>query len=80
MSYNAEKFSLQSGYPGKQMFTYHTEDPIATVAGAGYFNQAIIDYNLTTGDIIFVVDTNTPTVDMVVATVTGSTATVTNGS
>ena len=43
MAYDDAKFSLQSGYPGKQMFTYHTTDPIATVTGANYFDQAVAD-------------------------------------
>lgn len=80
MAFNQDNLSLQSGYPGKQMFTYHSEDAIATVAASGYFNDAISNNNLTTGDIITVVDNATPTVDVVVVTVTGTTATVTNGT
>ncbi|NDV19220.1 hypothetical protein GO013_07280 [Pseudodesulfovibrio sp. JC047] len=80
MPFNQDNMSLQSGYPGKQMFTYHSADTIETVAENGYFNDAISNNNLTTGDIITVVDNGTPTVDVVVVTVNGSMATVTNGT
>lgn len=58
-----------------RVFWYKTVDPIATVIGSGYFN-AYTD-QLRNGDIIYVTDTNVPTVDMIAVTSADNASTVT---
>jgi hypothetical protein len=58
-----------------RLWVYKTVEAIATVAGSGYFNAKTND--LRNGDIIFVTDTNVPTVDMLVVTSADNAATVT---
>jgi hypothetical protein len=57
------------------IWVYKTVEAIATVAGSGYFNNWTNE--LRNGDIIFVSDTNVPTVDMLVVTSADNAATVT---
>ncbi len=45
-----------------QMWTYTSADTIATVNSAGYFNNMSDD--LSVGDVIFVHDSNTPTMSI----------------
>ena len=40
MAYISEDMRLMGGVPGQQLFIYSTEDNAATVAEAGYFDQA----------------------------------------
>ncbi len=64
-------------------FTYHTADAIATVVAANYFGTIAKDANLRSGDIIEVVDTATPTVDVIVINAVdqdAETNTVVNGT
>lgn len=51
------------GGAGPRIWVYSTEDAIATVNTAGYFNDA--SDLLAVRDIIFVCDTNTPTTSIV---------------
>ena len=47
-----------------QMWSYKSADAIATVNTSGYFNSA--SDSLKVGDLIYVYDSNTPTVSLVV--------------
>ena len=47
---------------GPRMWMYSTEDPIATVNTAGYFNNA--SDLLSVRDVIWVLDTNVPTTNI----------------
>lgn len=55
MAYNAEKLRFMGGVPGQAVFIYQTPDVKTTVKGSGYFNKAITEYGLSTGDIIHAV-------------------------
>jgi hypothetical protein len=57
------------------LWAYKTVDAIATVIGSGYFNS--FTDQLRNGDIIFVSDTNVPTVDMIVVSSADNATTVT---
>jgi hypothetical protein len=52
MAYNSEDMRLMGGVPGQQLFIYRTFDDFCDVRRMSYFNDAIDDYNMTTGDII----------------------------
>lgn len=56
-------YQVGPGGGGVRLWTYSSADAIATVNTAGYFNDA--SDLLTVRDIIFVVDTNTPTAHIV---------------
>ena len=57
------------------MYVYKSTDAIATVAASGYFDDF---YNeLRTGDIVFAVDTDAVTVDMLVVSSADGATTVT---
>ncbi len=55
MSYDASTMRLMGGVPGQQLFLYRTADAIGSVDDAGYFNSAVDEYNLSTGDMILAV-------------------------
>jgi len=55
VSYDASTMRLMGGVPGQQLFLYRTADAIGTVDDAGYFNSAVDEYNLSTGDLILAV-------------------------
>ncbi len=80
--YISEDMRLMGGVPGQQLFIYRTDDAIATVVASGYFDQAVEDYNLDTGDIIIACTgaTKADAVDLLVATSSAGTVTVMNGS
>jgi len=62
-----------------QMWSYTTEDAIATVNTSGYFNDAA-DL-LKVGDLIYVYDSNTPTASLaVVLSNTGTVVDVSDGT
>jgi hypothetical protein len=62
-----------------QMWTYTSADTIATVNSAGYFND--MTNELSVGDVIFVHDSNTPTMSIVmVASNASSVVDVTDGT
>tara|TARA_R110002049_G_scaffold51287_4_gene145177 strand:+ start:1272 stop:1547 length:276 start_codon:yes stop_codon:yes gene_type:complete len=62
-----------------QMWTYTSVDAIATVNSAGYFND--MTNELSVGDVIFVHDSNTPTMSIVmVASNASSVVDVTDGT
>jgi hypothetical protein len=62
-----------------QMWTYTSADSIATVNTAGYFND--MTNELSVGDVIFVHDSNTPTMSIVmVASNASSVVDVTDGT
>jgi len=46
---------LMGGVPGQQLFLYRTADAIAAVDDNGYFDTAVDEYNLSTGDLILAV-------------------------
>ena len=82
MAYTSEDMRLMGGVPGQQLFIYRSEDEVATVVASGYFDQAVEDYNLDTGDIIVACSgaDMAAAVDLLVATNTDGTVTVVNGS
>ena len=82
MAYTSEDMRLMGGVPGQQLFIYRSEDLIATVVASGYFDQAVEDYNLDTGDIIVACSgaDMAAAVDLLVATNTAGVVTVVNGS
>ncbi|MGE4551607.1 MAG: hypothetical protein AB7D57_00750 [Desulfovibrionaceae bacterium] len=55
MSYDYQSLRLMGGVPGQQLFLYKTADAKAAVATAGYFNDGVGHFNLSTGDLIRVV-------------------------
>jgi len=62
-----------------QMWTYTSADAIATVNTAGYFND--MTNELSVGDVIFVHDSNTPTMSIVmVASNASSVVDITDGT
>ncbi|WP_018126098.1 hypothetical protein [Desulfovibrio oxyclinae] len=82
MAYVSEDMRLMGGVPGQQLFLYRTEDLLADVAGAGYFDKAAEEYNLDTGDVIVACTgaASAEAVDMLVATNAAGSVTVVNGS
>ena len=78
MSYDATSLRLMGGVPGQQLFLYRTTDAISAVTTAGYFNAAIAEYNLSSGDMILTVTSTgtTPIFDGLVANLSGSTVSV----
>lgn len=80
--YNSEDMRLMGGVPGQQLFIYRSDDTIATIGGSGYFDDAVEDYNLDTGDIIVTCSgaNMAEAIDLLVATNTAGTVTVVNGS
>jgi len=55
VSYDASTMRLMGGVPGQQLFLYRTPDAIGTVDDAGYFDAAVDEYNLSTGDMVLAV-------------------------
>lgn len=78
MAYISEDMRLMGGVPGQQLFIYRSEDDAATVAEAGYFDQAVEDYNLETGDIVIACTgvNRAAAIDLMVAADTDGTVTV----
>ncbi|BCS88935.1 hypothetical protein [Pseudodesulfovibrio sediminis] len=78
MAYTSEDMRLMGGVPGQQLFLYRSEDAISTVTAGGYFDEAVDDYTLDTGDIIIACTgiNRAEAVDMVVATNTDGSVSV----
>ncbi len=55
MSYTTANMRLMQGVPGQALYHYRTADLKSTVAASGYFNDAVGQTNLATGDVIRVV-------------------------
>ncbi len=55
MSYDASCMRLMGGVPGQQLFLYRTPDAIGAIDDTGYFDSAVDEYNLSSGDIILAV-------------------------
>ncbi|MBU1231215.1 MAG: hypothetical protein KKA55_13435 [Proteobacteria bacterium] len=55
MSYDSTTMRLMGGVPGQQLFLYRTPDAIGAVDDAGYFDAAVDEYNLSSGDMILAV-------------------------
>jgi hypothetical protein len=55
VSYDASTMRLMGGVPGQQLFLYRTADAIGAVDNAGYFDSAVDEYNLSTGDMVLAV-------------------------
>lgn len=79
MSYDSKNLRLIGGVPGQQLFLYRSADTVTVVNGAGYFDQAVEHYNLSTGDIVLTVSGYDATcvLDALVATVENGAATTT---
>ncbi len=80
--YTSEDMRLMGGVPGQQLFIYRSDDDVATIAGVDYFNDAVEDYNLDTGDIIIACSgaDMAAGIDLLVAKNTSGAVTVVNGS
>lgn len=80
--YTSEDMRLMGGVPGQQLFIYRSDDAIASIIAPDYFNEAVEDYNMDTGDIIIACSgaTMADSIDLLVATNTGGSVTVINGS
>ncbi|MGE4298094.1 MAG: hypothetical protein AB7E47_08710 [Desulfovibrionaceae bacterium] len=72
MAYSLNTMRLMGGVPGQQLFLYRTADDAATASASGYFDSAVLEYNLSTGDIILCVTGfgTANVLDALVATVT----------
>lgn len=72
MAYSKETLRLMGGVPGQQLFLYRTADAIGDVDDASYFDEAVDQYNLSTGDVILAVTGfgSANVLDGLVATVT----------
>lgn len=79
MSYNASTMRLMGGVPGQQLFLYRTPDAIGSVDDAGYFDAAVDEYNLSTGDMVLAVTSfgGTQALSALVVGVTAGQASVT---
>jgi len=77
MAYASEDMRLMGGVPGQQLFLYKTNDTEAEAIVSGYFDQAVEDYNLDTGDVIIAVcdQDGAQGVELLVATNTDGTVT-----
>ncbi len=83
MAYSASALRLISGgYPTQQLFMYQSTDAISTIVASGYFDDAVDEYNLDTGDIIIASSgtAKVAAVDVLVAINTSGTVTVVNGT
>jgi len=80
--YTSEDMRLMGGVPGQQLFIYRSDDVIETIVASDYFNDAVEDYNLDSGDIIIACSgaTMANAIDLLVATNTAGAVTVINGS
>ncbi|CCH49607.1 hypothetical protein [Pseudodesulfovibrio piezophilus] len=80
--YISEDMRLMGGVPGQQLFLYRTEDAVTTISAEDYFNQAVEDYNLDTGDIIIACTgpSQADAINLLVATNTGGAVSVINGN
>lgn len=80
--YTSEDMRLMGGVPGQQLFIYRSDDDITTIIAADYFNDAVEDYNLDTGDIIIACSgaTMADSIDLLVATNAAGSVSVVNGS
>lgn len=77
MTFDSTTMRLMGGVPGQQLFLYRTADAAASVGASGYFNNAIAEYNLSSGDIVLAVSGFgvLPVLDALVASVNATTAT-----
>jgi hypothetical protein len=83
MAYDKTKLRLiPGGVPGENLYTYKTTDLLSVVVASGYFDDAVTDYNMATGDKIIAStgSVGAAAVDLLVATLTTATITVVNGS
>lgn len=80
MAYSASTMSRAAGVRGQALFLYRTADLESVVDDSGYFDSAVTDYGLSTGDRIDAVVAFGGTMKRhnYVATVTGTTVTVTD--
>ncbi|OIN99474.1 MAG: hypothetical protein AUJ49_11000 [Desulfovibrionaceae bacterium CG1_02_65_16] len=78
MAYDSSTMRLLGGVPGQQLFLYRTADAIGAVSAGDYFNAAVEEYNLSSGDIILAVSGfgALAALDALVAGVSGGSATV----
>ncbi|MDO9084483.1 MAG: hypothetical protein Q7U56_14515 [Humidesulfovibrio sp.] len=79
MSYDSTTMRLMGGVPGQQLFLYRTADAIGSVDDVGYFDKAVDEYNLSTGDMILAVTSfgGTAALDGLVVGVSSGQASVT---
>lgn len=76
MSFDSTTMRLLGGVPGQQLFLYRSVDAAAELSASGYFNNAIAEYNLSSGDIVLAVSGFgvLPVLDALVASVSGGNA------
>ena len=78
MTYDSSTMRLMGGVPGQQLFLYRTADAVGSVDDSGYFDNAVDEYNLSSGDIILAVTSFGGSVALspLVASVSGGVASV----
>jgi len=76
MSFDSTTMRLLGGVPGQQLFLYRSADAAAEQGALGYFNNAIAEYNLSSGDIVLAVSGCgvLPVLDALVVSVSGGNA------
>ncbi|MGE4265138.1 MAG: hypothetical protein AB7E46_11785 [Desulfovibrio sp.] len=76
MSFDSTTMRLLGGVPGQQLFLYRSADAAAEQGALGYFNNAIAEYNLSSGDIVLAVSGFgvLPVLDALVVSVSGGNA------
>lgn len=82
MSYESKNMRLMGGVPGQQLFLYRSTDALAAVVASGYFDRAVEEYHLDTGDVILACTgpKSAAAVDLLVASNADGVVTVVNGS
>jgi hypothetical protein len=78
MAYKSEDMRLMGGVPGQQLFLYRSEDAAADVKVAGYFDAAVDEYHLDTGDVVIACSgaAHAGAVELLVVAVDGGVASV----
>jgi|TARA_R100000149_G_C5880579_1_gene145670 predicted RNA-binding protein with PUA-like domain len=80
MAYASSGLTQMSMGGGNAIWFYSTTDAIATINSAGYFTGEAVNM-LNVGDVIFVYDSNTPTLSIVqVNANNGTTVDITDGT
>ncbi|MBG0776979.1 MAG: hypothetical protein H0S85_11180 [Desulfovibrionaceae bacterium] len=80
MTYDPASMSRIEGVPGKALYRYSTTDALSAVTASGYFDDAVTQYNLATGDAVLATTgaASAAAVALLVATNTAGTVTVVN--
>lgn len=72
---NLQMVSRKRGHKGNKFWHYTTTDALATIIASGYFNKAAASF--AKYDVIFIIDSNVPTYDVIFVSSASHAATVT---